>query len=155
MRFTPKTPDEIALDGLLPEGKYPFTVVAADETTSKKSGAPMLKLKLLVYGEGNRQTTVYDYLMESVADRLYKFCSLVGLEQAYDAGALKAYDCMGKEGWVHIKIQPAKDGFEPKNIVSYYCQEPERKTEAMPPAPRREARALPPAMGLDDDEIPF
>ncbi|RYD38959.1 MAG: DUF669 domain-containing protein [Verrucomicrobiaceae bacterium] len=148
MQFKPKSADEIAMDGLLPEGKYPFTVVAADETTSKKSGAPMLKLKLLVYGEGNRQATVYDYLMESVADRLYKFCSLVGLEQAYDAGALEAYDCMGKEGWVHIKVEPAAGGFGPRNSVGYYCQEPKGTA---PPAPRTQ----PPAKDLNDDEIPF
>lgn len=155
MKFVPKTADEIAMDGLLKEGKYPFKVIEAEETTSKKSGAPMLKLKLLVYGEGNRQATVFDYLMESVADRLYKFCLAVGLSDKYDAGELEAYDCADREGWAHIKIQPAKDGYEPKNIIGYYCQEPGWQAKATPPMPTREPRALPPAGDLDGDEIPF
>lgn len=155
MRFQPKSADEIALDGLFPEGKYPFSIAKAEETTSKKTGAPMLKLQLIIYGDGNRQTTVFDYLMESVADRLYKFCALVGLEDQYNAGELEAYHCEGKEGWVHIKIQPAKDGFEPRNVVGYYCQEPKREAGSIPPPPQREPRALPPIGDLDDDEIAF
>lgn len=149
MKFTPKSSEEIALDGLLKEGKYPFTVTKAEDAKSKTTGAEMIKLQLTVYGDGTRQATVYDYLMESISDKLYKFCFLMGLDERYDSGDLKAEDCANKEGWAHIKIQPAKGAFKAGNVVSYYCQEPKDAAPARP-------RAAPPAAAdLNDDEIPF
>ncbi len=152
MKFTPKTDDELAMDGLLQPGIYPFVVAKAEDTTSKRSGNDMLKLQLEVYGDGSRKVHVFDYLMESVADRLAKFCKNVGLGDKYDSGELDAYDCEGKEGWVCIKIQPAKDAYEPKNIVSYYCQKPERPTSDGPtPGAAKASR-----QNLDDlEDVPF
>ena len=149
MKFAPRTPEELALAGLLPAGKYPFEVIKAEDTTSK-SGNEMIALQLKVYGEGERVATVFEHLMASNEQRLNQFCVMTGLQQEYEAGELEAFDCEGRQGWVCIKVQPAKDGYDPKNVVSYYCQKPEG-TLAGTPAGR--VSKLPP--GIDDDEVPW
>lgn len=148
MKFTPKSSEELAMDGLFPAGKYAFQVMKAEEVQSKRTGAEMLKLTLRVFGEGTRETVVFDYLMESVADRLHKFCKHIGMEEAYHAGELEPADVEEKMGWLQLKIQPAKDGWDPKNVVSYYCAGPETTTRQAPPKAR-------PLIGADDDEIDF
>lgn len=151
MKFAPRTPEELALAGLLPAGKYPFEVIKAEDKVSKTSGNEMLALQLKVYGEGERVATVFEYLMASNEQRLNQFCVMTGLQDKYESGELEAFDCEGRQGWVCIKIQPAKDGYDPKNIVSYYCPKPET-TLAGAPAGRLAATPK----DLDSDqEIPF
>jgi len=155
MKFQPKTADELAMDNLLPEGKYPFTVAEAEETISKK-GNPMLKIKLTVWGEGNRQSSVFDYILESIPDKLFRFCSVIGLENKYHAGELEAEDCVGRDGWAHIKIQPAEGSFGPKNVVGFYCNQPAPENGSAPASESAKRRPDPfPDSGDDDDSIPF
>jgi hypothetical protein len=150
MKFAPKSSEELALDGLFPAGKYPFEVIKSEDAVSK-SGNEMVKLSLKVYGQGERVTTVFEYLMASNQQRLSQFCTFTGLAAKYEAGELEASDCEGRQGWVCIKIQPAKDGYDPRNVVNYYCPKPEG-TVAGAPAGRLAATPS----GLDDDqEIPF
>lgn len=149
MRFTPKTKDEIAMDGLFPEGIYPFAVMKAEDTVSKASGAPMIKLQLTVYGDGERQMTVFDYLLESQVKKLSEFCEVTSLTANYEAGTLEADDCDGKQGWLKLKIDKGNGDFGPKNAVSFYCFEPKDAKPA-----DKALRAVPPP-GLDDEEIPF
>lgn len=150
MKFAPRTPEELALAGLLPAGKYPFEVIKGEDKTSK-SGNEMIALQLKVYGEGERVVTVFEYLMASNEQRLNQFCVMTGLQEKYESGELEAFDCEGRQGWVCIKIQPAKDGYDPKNVVSYYCQKPEG-TLAGAPAGRL---ATGPKDMDDLDAIPF
>ena len=150
MKFAPKSSEELALDGLFPAGKYPFEVIKSEDAVSK-SGNEMVKLSLKVYGQGERVTTVFEYLMASNQQRLSQFCTFTGLAAKYEAGELEASDCEGRQGWVCVKIQPAKDGYDPRNVVNYYCPKPEG-TVAGAPAGRLAATPS----GLDDDqEIPF
>lgn len=150
MKFAPKSAEELALDGLFPAGKYPFEVIKSEDAVSK-SGNEMVKLSLKVYGQGERVTTVFEYLMASNQQRLSQFCTFTGLAAKYEAGELEASDCEGRQGWVCIKVQPAKDGYDPRNVVNYYCPKPEA-TMAGAPA----ARLLAKANDLDSDqEIPF
>ena len=151
MNFTPKSKEELAMDGLLDAGKYPFSVMKAEEKTSKASGNPMLALQLTVYANNGGQVTVFDYLMENKPAQLEQFCRFTGLEALYASGKLEESDCVGREGWVCIKVQPAKDGYDPKNVVSYYCPKPEA-TVAGAPAGRIAVNA---AALASDDEIPF
>ncbi len=137
------------MDGLLPAGKYPFSVIKAEEKTSSK-GNPMLALQITVYAENGGQVTVFDYLMENKPAQLEQFCRFTGMEALYASGKLEEADCVGREGWVCIKVQPAQGNYDPKNVVSYYCPKPE---STLAGAPARRV-ALPPA-GLDDDEIGF
>jgi hypothetical protein len=150
MKFAPRTAEELALDGLFPAGKYPFEVIKSEDKVSK-SGNEMLALQLKVYGEGERVTTVFEYLMASNQQRLNQFCTFTGLQAKYEAGELEAADCVGRDGWVCIKVQPAKDGYDPKNVVNYYCPKPEG-TVAGAPAARIVVNA---AALASDDEIPF
>jgi hypothetical protein len=150
MKFAPKSSEELALDGLFPAGKYPFEVIKSEDAVSK-SGNEMVKLSLKVYGQGERVTTVFEYLMASNQQRLSQFCAFTGLAAKYEAGELEASDCEGRQGWVCIKIQPAKDGYDPRNVVNYYCPKPEG-TVAGAPAARLAAKPA----DLDDlDSIPF
>jgi hypothetical protein len=150
MKFAPRTAEELALDGLFPAGKYPFEVIKSEDSVSK-SGNEMVKLTLKVYGEGNRVTTIYEYLLASNQQRLNQFCVFTGLKAKYEAGELEAGDCEGRQGWVCIEIQKAKDGWGPKNVVNYYCPKPEG-TVAGAPAARIAVNA---AALASDDEIPF
>ena len=150
MKFAPKSPEELALDGLFPAGKYPFEVIKSEDAVSK-SGNEMVKLSLKVYGQGERVTTVFEYLMASNQQRLSQFCTFTGLAAKYEAGELEASDCEGRQGWVCIKIQPAKDGYDPRNVVNYYCPKPEG-TVAGAPAARLAAKPN----DLEElDSIPF
>ena len=151
MNFTPKSKEELAMDGLLPAGKYPFSVTKAEEKTSKASGNPMLALQLTVYADNGGQVTVFDYLMENKPAQLEQFCRFTGMEALYSSGKLEADDCVGREGYACIKIQPAKDGYDPKNAVSYYCPKPEG-TLAGAPAGRLAAA---PKDLEGEDSIPF
>ena len=150
MKFAPKTADEIAMEGLLPAGVYPFQVVKAEDAVSKTSGKEMIKLTLEVYGEGNRKVNVFDYILESMADKLFKFCKVVGLEDKYNAGSLEAIDCEGTQGYVGLKIDPAKNGYEPKNVVSYY-----RKDVDYDAKPHAASGPVSRPVSELDDEIPF
>ena len=131
MKFAPKSSEELALDGLFPAGKYPFEVIKSEDSVSK-SGNEMVKLSLKVYGQGERVTTVFEYLMASNQQRLSQFCTFTGLAAKYEAGELEASDCEGRQGWVCIKIQPAKDGYDPRNVVNYYCPKPEGTVAGAP-----------------------
>ena len=150
MKFAPKSSEELALDGLFPAGKYPFEVIKSEDAVSK-SGNEMVKLSLKVYGQGERVTTVFEYLMASNQQRLSQFCTFTGLAAKYEAGELEASDCEGRQGWVCVKIQPAKDGYDPRNVVNYYCPKPEG-TVAGAPAGRIAVNS---GALASDDEIPF
>lgn len=119
MKFAPKTKDEIAQDGLLPKGNYPFEVVGAEDTQSKKSGKDMIALNLRFFGTDGRPLFVKDYLLEAMAAKLRGFCEEVGVLDKYEAGTLCAEDCEGKAGYATLKIEQ-QEGFDAKNAVSRY-----------------------------------
>ena len=150
MKFQPKSQEELAVANLFPAGKYPFEVIKAEDKISK-SGNEMLALQLKLYGEGEKTTLVFEYLLASNEHRLNQFCLAAGLQGKYESGELEALDCEGRGGWVCIKIQPAKDGYEPKNVVSYYCEKPEQ-TIAGAPAGRLAVNS---GSLAADDEIHF
>lgn len=151
MEFTPLTDEELAMEGLFPAGIYPFNVDNAEDTVSKKSGNPMLKLQVRIYAEDGGERVLFDYLMPAFPRKLSEFCKLTGLEAAYKAGALNAQDCIGRQGYVSVKITPAKDGFDPRNEIGFYCAKPE-KTLAGAPAGRLAVNSG--ALAADDD-TPF
>ena len=151
MEFTPLTDEELAMEGLFPAGIYPFNIDAAEDAISKSSGKPMMKLTVRIYGDGGGQKVLFDYLMPAFPRKLSEFCKLTGLDAAYKAGALNAQDCVGRQGYVSIKRTPAKDGYDPKNEIGFYCPKPEA-TLAGAPAGRLVAKTN----DLEElDAIPF
>jgi len=106
MNFKPKTEKEIAEANNIPNGDYPFEIIDAANDKSKK-GNDMIVVTLRVFvGDSSRQVT--DYLLESMAGKLFHFCSYLGLAKQYQDGTLTAEDCLGKSGFCTIGTQKGK-----------------------------------------------
>lgn len=148
MNFTPKTEKELSEENLFPAGVYPFEVLEAKDTTSKK-GNEMIELKLRVF-HGERHQFVNDYLLESIGYKLRHSAVTLGLGDAYESGSLSGHDYKGKSGFVKLKITKDKTGTYPdKNEVADYVEEP--KAGGGPLAPKAGTGGNDPA----DDDIPF
>jgi hypothetical protein len=164
MKFTPKTKEE--LTSLLADGMYDFSVISAEETTSR-AGNDMIALKLEVYDDANdRKKVVFDWLVNSEKSlrKILAFCETTGLLDTYNAGELTADKCFGKSGRVKIEQQDAQDGYPEKNVVGYYVtgsklplnpvrQEPAKKrtpaTKPEYPDVNAQTKTVP------DDDVPF
>jgi hypothetical protein len=128
--------------------------------TLSKAGNEMLKLKLMVFGDGS-SPHVYDYLLEKLAYKLRHFAETTGLLAAYEAGELTAEMCLNREGYCKLVIE-RQDGYEPRNNVKDYIVKekaaaPDPLTAVPATAPRPappRPRPVPAAAGFDDD-IPF
>ncbi len=132
MKFTPKSKEELAQAGLLPDGIYDFEVLVAEDTISK-SGNDMLKLKLKVWGNDSREVIVFDYLLEAMAFKLRHFAEETGLIAKYESGELHDYDCVGRSGKVNLIVQASQVGsngnsYPPKNAVKDYVSNPNKVT---------------------------
>lgn len=122
MQFQPKTEKQIAEESLIPVGIYPFEVSSAESATSKKGNA-MIALSLRVFMPSGAERAVKDWLMPSMAFKLFHFCAYTGLSQQYEAGTLTAEDCIGCNGFVKIEIQEDKTGqYPPRNSVRDYMR---------------------------------
>lgn len=119
VQFKPMTEKEIAEAACWGPGEYNFEVIEAEDTTSKSSGAEMIKLKIKVFNDEGAERTVFDYLLQSVAWKMRHFCYGTGLEQAYENGTLQAMQCVGKCGRVLLRIDQ-QEGYQAKNAVKDY-----------------------------------
>jgi len=138
MQFIPKTEKQLEENRLLPESEYPFEVIEASDATSK-SGKPMIKMKLNVYGR-DRQAHIYDYISDVFMEhKLRHFCFAVGLGSAYEAGTLTARQCLGRQGYATISLEDGKDGFRTKNVIFDYVI----PASEAPPEPPAEIPLLP------------
>ena len=156
MEIKPKSREEIAREKLLKPGIYDFEVMRAEETTSKSSGNPMVKIKIRVFHDGG-EAHIYDYITSTQVEKLCAFCDAVGLSKEYDAGDVKSDDMEGRSGRVKIGIEdekPKDDGegnWPAKNKVKDYVPKAEgeggRKVEKPEPTAAEKAAA--------DEEIPF
>ena len=157
MEIKPKSREEIAREKLLKPGIYDFEVMRAEETTSKSSGNPMVKVKIRVFHDGG-EVHIYDYITSTQVEKLCAFCDAVGLSNEYDAGDVKSDDMEGRSGRVKIGIEdekPKDDGTDAKwpakNKVKDYVPKAEgdggRKAEKPEPTAAEKAAA--------DEEIPF
>jgi len=150
MKFTPRTDEDLAAEGLLPKGEYDFEVQDAEDTTSK-AGNDMIKVRLSVLdNEGTSAHTIWDYLLESMAYKLKSFADATGLSSEYAAGSLQASDLIGRAGRAKIDIDPEKNGYPAKNVIKSYV-----RAASAPRAAGSGAKGKYPA-GYDlSDEIPF
>jgi hypothetical protein len=145
LRFQPRTEADIKKAGLAPAGDYPFEVLQASEEISKKSGHPMIKVKLGIYNGERVGAHVYDYLIASMESKLRHFCDSTGLLAKYESGTLTAQDCVGRSGLCRLIIDDRDPAYEPKNAVKDYVS---RKAKPLsPPSPK-------PATEPPDD-VPF
>ena len=156
MEIKPKSREEIAREKLLKPGIYDFEVMRAEETTSKKSGNAMVKIKIRVFHDGG-EAHIYDYITSTQVEKLCAFCDAVGLSKEYDAGDVKSDDMEGRSGRVKIGIEdekPKDDGegnWPAKNKVKDYVPKAEgeggRKVEKPDPTPAEAA--------AEKEELPF
>lgn len=150
MQFQPKTDEQLADEAMLPEGVYDFSIDKATDTTSKKTGDPMIAVELTVFSDrGDRK--IKDWLMEKMAWKLKHFALSVGLGQAYESGTLDAATLVGRSGKVILKKGKPNGDFAPRNEVKDY-QVP---TDAANPAPAANAAPRVPAAVDGTDEPPF
>jgi len=127
---------------LLPRGEYPFVVNYAEETVSKKTNNPMIKLNLQV-GTKPDHRYIYDYLVfdgksEWKFDVFLKAVGMypgVGVEME-----IKPDDLIGREGRVSIKVEKY-NGEDTNRIGAYIINEN---------APTKSVREP-----EEDDNIPF
>lgn len=140
LNFKPQTEEQI--NGLLNPGVYSYTVKSAENTHSKASNKPMIKLILQIWDKDGREHIIYDNLLESLAYKLKHFCEGTGLD--YMSGKLDASDCIGKSGTCKIKTEPAKGDYPAKNVVQDYL-----KSQAVVQAQAVQGEAF------QDSDIPF
>jgi len=120
MKFKTKTENELREESLAALGDYDFEVLEASDAISKKSGNPMIKIKIGLYIDGRIKNHVFDYLMESMGAKLRHFCDTVGLLREYESGNLTADMCSGRSGRVKIVIDSKDPQYPPKNAVKDY-----------------------------------
>lgn len=155
-KFTPKGEKDIS-SGFenLPPGEYPFTVLESGITFSKSeknAGREMCAVKLVVHGP-NFDKHVYDYFADWFSEwKLKHFCEVIGLAKDYCEGLVEP-DANGwkeRQGFVKIKISPARGSFEPKNEVVDYLPEDNQTVESL-----TQPKKVIPAEPLESDDVPF
>lgn len=167
MKFTPKTEKELAEQGMIPDGVYPFEVTKAQDTRSKSSGAEMIAIQLRIFAPDNREVYLNDYLLESYMRKIFNFAKATGLSASYHAGSLCALDCLGKQGFAKIGAEKGKEKtpggecYPDKNTVKDYVSQPSAAPSPARPGPTdaqlsNTAGAPAKAGGtVADEEIPF
>ena len=157
MEFKPKSREEIAREKLLKPGIYDGEVMRAEETTSKSSGNPMIKLKVRIFHDGG-EAHLYDYITSTQEEKLCAFCDAVGLSKEYDAGDVNSDEMEGRAFRAKVGIEdekPKDDGSDEKwpakNKIKDYLPKSEkdggRKAEKPEPTPE-EAEA-------EKEDLPF
>lgn len=148
MGYTPKTEEQLAKEGLLPDGEYDFEVAETSDKPSKK-GNDMYTLKLHVFGDDGAPQIIYDYIAlgNHFGERkLRHVANACGLIDIYNTGNLKPKDFMGKAGKVKIKQQDGTADYPlPKNVVSDYVMKPVKESVATGALPQE----------VEGDDIPF
>ena len=168
MKYDPVSEKEFNERMLLPEGAYAFEVLNAVDDVSKKSGADMIVLDLLIHAEDGSNRKVKSYLVASPGGRfaVRAFAVSTGLLPRYESGELTPEDCLGKSGWLKLKIEKGKakdDGsgnFPDKNsVASFLPGEPAKPARPAAPAPAplpgggRPAPA--PQHDINNEDVPF
>ncbi len=125
MFIKPKTAQEILDSRVWPEGEYCFECVAAQETLSKNSGAPMFVLTLTFQNETGQYQTIRDYITEVMEYKLRTACEAMKMMDVYNSGEIKAEDFLRRVGSAFIAIEKGKkreDGthYSDKNVLKKY-----------------------------------
>lgn len=143
MRFAPKDDETIAKEQNFgepfPRGEYDVKIVEAADETSKK-GNEQIHLKVQIFNDEGHRRTAHDYLVEAMSKKLKSFCMSAGLQDEYESGELAAIHCAGQELRAKIDVEPAKDGYEAKNVIREYIprgapRQPAQRTQAPASAP--------------------
>lgn len=150
MKFQAKAEEELGKRVVLDPGEYPFEVIEAIETFSKK-GNEMIQLKVKVNGV----VTLRDYLLDAMDFKVKHFCEATGLHRLYKSGELRDFDCRGKTGRLEVGIETGQDrngeAYDRNHIIDY-CALDELEFPAPAPAPTPTQHNI---VAFDEDDIPF
>ncbi len=161
MKVTPKTEKEIAEANLIPAGEYDAEILYAEDTTSKKSSAEMIKVQLKVYGPTGAPVLIFDYLLDAMPAKIRHCAEACGVLDRYEAGELNGADIQGAAVRVKVEVQHNETGQYPdKNGIKDYVvsKQPAKKESA---ASRiLNAKPMPQTVPSDDampsdSDIPF
>ena len=163
-QFKPKAESEMS-SGFenLPPGEYPFTVMESSIVISKSDknvGKEFIKLKLNVHGNGVDRH-VYDVFADWFSEwKLKHFCEVSGLANEYARGEIDPGNngWKGRQGYVKIKVSPARQEYEAKNEVADYLPEENQTVEALakPDIQKIGSAVVTPVAALDNsDDVPF
>jgi hypothetical protein len=130
MKFKPMT--KAQMRNLLPEDEYPFEITAAEEKLSK-AGNPMIALTLRVLTPEGNFVFLNDWLLQPFEGqdspdqlkgktwKIRNFCYATFLNEQYDAGSLTDENCLGKKGWIKVKIR--QNEVSDQNYVASYIED--------------------------------
>ena len=98
-------PDEMIEHIPVEEGDYEFSVVNANEATSK-NGNDMIELELQCEVGRDKPITVFDRLVNTPGSLwvVKDFCNAVAPRLNFDAGELEAANCIGLTGKAHLLL---------------------------------------------------
>lgn len=158
MKFKAQTEKEIAEANLIPAGIYPFRVIDAKESKSKK-GNDMIEMELQLFMPDNRARSLTVYLMQAMPAQLFHFCSLCGLQDEYETGSLSSEHCVDKTGYVSVGIQKGKpkddsptENWPDRNNVKDFVKAPSSTT---PPAETSITTIMKPEAKKLDEDVPY
>jgi hypothetical protein len=156
MRFNPLSQEEAEAQSsnLWEDGIYDYEVREATEKTSN-SGNEMIELETWIFDKDGKRKLLFAYLVssEKAAWKVREFASSCGLLEAYDTGTLMASEIVGRTGVCEVGTQPARDGYQAKNVIRTWCH---REKSKPAPSPARPANARTKSLADDlDDVVPF
>ena len=90
MNFKPQTEKELAEAKLLPVGAYDFEILNGSDKPSKRSGRPMIELKVKVVDRAGASRVISDYLLAETPLTLRHAAESCGLLAKYNTGRYPA-----------------------------------------------------------------
>ena len=163
IRFDPTAKEETKDNEFEPwrDGWYPAVVQVSEEGESR-AGRQQIKVELEVFDDGNgKKQKIWDYIGADAIWKIEQYMNACGLGDEFMSGEFEADTARGKDLFVKLGTQPAKDGYKAKNTVKQYAKEPpqpkDRKPSAKPagvPVSKQNA-AKKAAAQAGDEEIPF
>ena len=162
-------PDQGPATGILPKGRYIVVCEKSEVRQTKKGTGHLLALTFVVQEGEYKKRKLFDNINiqneNPVAQRIGQqhlagFCHAVGIAQLDNS-----YQLHGIPVEVEVGIQPAKDGWEEKNVIKGFVQKAQLSNaqginlSQMAPlapkaAPEKAALTGVGAVSMDDD-IPF
>lgn len=151
--FHPKTDEEIERMHLLPDGTYRFTVRNAVEAVSK-SGNPMVRIDIEIYGHDGGSILTSDYLVSSdkMAWKIKHFCDTLGLLEQYQKGGLEAQNLIRLQGYAQV-VTEKRSEYPARNKVKDYGKPKEKKSNNV--LSPQKADPNKPLELKEDEDLPF
>ena len=113
-----------------PAGQFEAAIIKVEEDLSKKTGDPMLKVSIEIYGTGKttgQKTTIVEYITapppgsgrKGSLFKLKSIAAAVGLVEKFKAKTLKPKELVGKTMLVDVEIEEDPK-FGDKNVITSF-----------------------------------